>query len=267
MSRVLHGIHLSDTHLGPTPDFLVRGAHPLARLEQLLRTLDRLDFEPDFIIHTGDVADSPNRETYALAARAFAPLAGRSPLYAVAGNHDSAAMLRSDFPMGPLRHLTGEPGRLVYRFDLPGLRGYVLDANLERSDEPHGLLPEEQLSMLERELAGDDTPFAIFLHFQPFGIDSSWIDAHLPLRNGEALHRLLRDQPVSRVRGVFFGHLHRSVQIYRDGILYSGAPSPVCEFSAGAHDDRIGWEADCPVQFQHLSFSERGVVVKTITAR
>lgn len=267
MSRVLHGIHLSDTHIGPSDDFEVRGACPRRRLDRMVKAILDLDFEPDFIIHTGDVVNDPDPAAYAVAKDALAPLIDRFPFYAGPGNHDDSVMMKDGLPMSGKTPLVKDAGRLAYRFDLPEFRGFVLDANVPAPEEPHGELPENQLAALEAELNnGDETPFAVFVHYQPFEIHSAWIDEYLPIRNGEALHELLRKQPPGRVRGVFFGHLHRPVQLYRDGILYSGISSPVCEFTAGVHDEKVGWSADCPVVFHHLSFSPTGTVIKAFTA-
>ncbi|MCB1062152.1 MAG: metallophosphoesterase [Verrucomicrobiae bacterium] len=264
MSGVIHGIHLSDTHIGPSRDFEVRGASSRERLDRIVRAIGSLDFVPDFVIHTGDMVDDPDPRSYAVAAEALAPLG--SPLYCVTGNHDDAGMIRDGVPMGPMTPLTDDPERLTYHFELPGLRSFVLDAKLLGSDDPHGEVPENQLVALQKALAADDKPFAIFVHFPPFGIHSSWIDDHLPLRNGEALHELIRSQSLNRIRGVFFGHLHRDVQQYRDGVLYSGVSSPVCEFSVGVEEERFAFCSDCPLVFHQLSFSEKGVVVKAFAA-
>jgi len=264
MSRVIHAIHLSDTHLGPSRDFDTRGANPRERLDRIVRAIGELDFVPDFVIHTGDVADDPHPGAYAVAAEALALL--EVPFYAVTGNHDDAAMMMAGLPMAPRTPLTADPGRLAYSFEAGELRCFVLDAKVPEEDGPHGELPQNQLAALGAALAENDAPFAVFVHFPPFMIHSRWIDSHLPLRNGEALHDLLRRQHPSRARGVFFGHLHRPLQLYRDGILYSGVGSPACEFAVGVNDEHISWSADCPLAFHQVSFSDQGVVVKTLAA-
>ncbi len=264
--RVLHGIHLSDTHIGPSDDFSVRGSCPRERLDRMVKAILALDFEPDFVVHTGDVVNDPDPAAYDVAARALAPLTDRFPFWAAPGNHDDSALLTERIPLSPRTPLVEDSDRLAYRFDLPGMRGYVLDANVPEPESPHGWLPENQLAALAAELDGDETPFAVFVHYQPFPIQSAWIDEFLPLRNGDALHTLLREHDSARIRGVFFGHLHRQVQLFRDGILYSGISSPVCEFTAGVNDEKVGWTANCPVTFHQLSFSNEGTVIKAFSA-
>ena len=263
---MLHAIHLSDTHLGPTPDFRVREAQPAARLGRLVEAIGSLDFTPDFLVHTGDLANDPDPDAYRLAGEILAPLG--IPLYCANGNHDDAAMLDEGITMGSRQPLGEATGRLAYTFDFPDLRGFVLDAKVPEAEGPHGELPQAQLDALEAALAEVDRPYAVFLHFPPFPIHSQWIDAYLPLKNGEALHEvLLQHADTGLNRGVFFGHLHRDLQLYRDGILYSGVGSPACEFSVGVHDEIVSFDADCPAVFHHLTFSETGTVVKSLTAK
>lgn len=265
MPSNVHAIHLSDTHLGPTRDFEVRFANPAERLTKIVEAIRELDFTPDFLIHTGDLANDPDPASYQLATEILSPLG--LPLYVVNGNHDDAGMIADAVTMGPREALCPGSDALAYRFEFPGIRGFVLDAKVPEEEGPHGWMPEEQLEALAAELSGIDRPFAVFLHFPPFPIHSRWIDEYLPLRNGEDLHDLLRSIDPQLIRGVFFGHLHRDLQLYRDGILYSGVTSPACEFSVGVHDEKIAFEPDCPATFHHLTFSETGTVVKTLAAR
>lgn len=257
---MLQVIHISDTHLGPTPDFEVRGACPHARLERLVEGILGLDFTPDFVIHTGDVANDPHPDAYRLAAAQFARFP--CPVYSVVGNHDAAAMMRGALVLPPAEPLASDPDRLAYRFDRDGVRFFVLDARMPDPEEPHGVLPEPQLEALTANLAAWTGPFAVLLHFPPFPIGSPWIDKFLALRNGEALHRAIVNAGPARCRGVFFGHLHRGIQIYRDGILYAAVSSPACQFSAGTRDERVAFDPECPLPFNHLTFTADGTIVK-----
>jgi hypothetical protein len=51
------------------------------------------------------------------------------------------------------------------------------------------------------------------------------------ITNGEALHQVLL-QGKERLRGVFFGHVHQSISMYRDGILYTSALSSWSQYHA-----------------------------------
>jgi hypothetical protein len=51
------------------------------------------------------------------------------------------------------------------------------------------------------------------------------------LGNGEVMHRILC-KAGQRLRGVFFGHIHHSIDMMQDGILYSGVASAAYQFAA-----------------------------------
>ena len=256
-------IHISDTHLGPSNDFVVRTARTRERLDQLLVAVRARDLAPDLMIHTGDITNDPHPDAYRIAAEIFGELPW--PVYFATGNHDDAGMIRAQLPMAPLTPLVDDPDRHCYRIDLPEHRVYVLDGKVPEEEGPHGELPENQLRTLEKELAASNLPFSVFLHFPPFPIGSPWIDDYLLLRNGKELHRILVKIGVTRNRGVFFGHLHRGLQIYRDGILYSGISSPACQFRAGLEADCAPFEPDCPLPFNHITFFPDATAVKEYT--
>lgn len=256
-------IHISDTHLGPTNDFEARTARTRPRLDALIEAIRARELSPDLMIHTGDITNDPHPDACRIAAEVFGELPW--PVYFAVGNHDDAAMIRAQLPMAPLTSLVDEPDRLCYRIDLPEHQIYVLDGKVPEEEGPHGELPANQLQILKKELCGSDVPFSVFIHFPPFPIGSPWIDENLILRNGAALHELLVSTGVSRNRGVFFGHLHRGIQIYRDGILYSGISSPACQFRAGPDHDIIKFEPDCPLPFNHITFFPDATVVKEYT--
>lgn len=262
---MLQIIHISDTHIGPDPDFEVRGARPLARLEALIAAIDGLDFVPDLIVHTGDVANDPHPEAYRLAADRLIRL--RAPVCYVTGNHDDAAMMRRllPHPAGLVPLGPNVEDRLAYRIDLGGFRLYFLDAKVPETEGPHGRLPDDQLAALGHDLAAWPGEYAVFLHFPTLPIGSPWIDEHLPLRNGADLHRLLAQAGAARNRGVFFGHLHRGLQITRDGILYSAVSSPACQFSVGPRDGAVSFDSACPLAHNHITLLPGQTMVKELT--
>jgi 3',5'-cyclic-AMP phosphodiesterase len=256
-------IHISDTHIGPAREFEVRGAQSLARLEALVDAINGLDFTPDLVIHTGDVTNDPEPAAYQLAAESLGRL--RVPVYFATGNHDEARMMRTYLPDFPRTPLVDDADRLAYRIDLPNLRLFALDGKVPESEGPHGRLPDNQLDALRRELSAWPGEFAVFLHFPPLPIGSPWIDEHLLLLNGGELHRLLVAAGIGRNRGVFFGHLHRGLQICRDGILYSAVSSPACQFSVGLNDAEVAFDSRCPLALNHLTLLPGTTMVKELT--
>ena len=48
-------VHITDTHVGSTPDHTLHGRPTLSNLAVLVETINNLPFRPDFILHNGDI--------------------------------------------------------------------------------------------------------------------------------------------------------------------------------------------------------------------
>jgi Icc protein len=261
---VLEVIHISDTHLGPDRSESIRGADPCARAEALVAAIRALPFAPDFVVHTGDVANAPDPAAYALAAKVLAGLPG--PVYYAGGNHDDIAMMREALDFGPLERLLPDSAdRLCYR--IAGAAGermdcFVLDGRVPEDEGPHGRLTEAEIEAVLGRIDAGTKPVAIFLHYPPGPVASPWIDEHLLLRNGPAFLEALRERAGDRLRGVFFGHLHRGLSLFSHGVFQCGVSSPACEFAAGPFDKTCDFLPGGPIPFHHLSFTAKGTYVK-----
>ena len=67
MSEVmLRFIHISDTHIHPDPNYTKDYADitSYAGAKALVEQVNNVPFEPDFVLHTGDVAYDPDPEAY-----------------------------------------------------------------------------------------------------------------------------------------------------------------------------------------------------------
>ncbi|MDC0275766.1 metallophosphoesterase [bacterium] len=255
--KATHIIHISDTHFGPEREFTVRGAPVLERSQRLVTEINALPFTPDAIVHTGDVVNDPDEAAYKIAKDVFSDLS--VPVYYATGNHDDVMMMREHLDFGALDLLVPESEhRLCYRAQIGAIEAIVLDAKVLPEEGPHGFLPQNQLDALSTSIAGSDRPFAVFIHFPARPIGAKWIDENLPVKNGDALHSILKSAPKNKFLGMFFGHLHRGMQIYDEGILYSAVSSPACQFTAGPDEEGCGFLPDVPVCFNHISISERG---------
>jgi 3',5'-cyclic-AMP phosphodiesterase len=251
-------VHISDTHIGPTPAYERHGFYSQPATEQLIRHLNGLPVAPDFVIHTGDIVTDPNPVSYQRAAKLFAGL--NYPIYYVTGNHDRSRDICDHFRFPPYEPLTHNPDLLSYAFTVKGHRFLVLDARAPDELDPHGLMGEEQLGILRAELARDDPSLTIFMHFPTWPLNSLWLDSHMLLVNGAEFHELLvpaRD----RLRGVFLGHLHQSTQIVRDGILYVSAPSSFAQFTNWPQD-RYVQIADEPPGFNVVQLFPQQMMIR-----
>jgi Icc protein len=115
-----------------------------------------------------------------------------------------------------------------YEFEQKGVQVVCLDSNGQLPSHA-GWLNESQLARLDVICEADDTrPLVVALHHHPVAVDVNWLD-DLMLLNGQDFHRILL-QARHRLRGVFFGHIHHSIDVMVDGILYSSAASGYYQF-------------------------------------
>jgi 3',5'-cyclic-AMP phosphodiesterase len=221
-------VHMSDTHLHTDPAYTQSYANytPLVGMQGFMKAMAVLPFKPDFILHTGDIIYDPDPDpaVYAYIRDELARLG--APLYYVRGNHDSSA--------GIQRILMGREDimpMLHYTFDVNGVQFVVLDSNdPSQVTVPAGFVSVDQLEWLEGLCSADDPrPLVVAIHHNVIPTGAPWLDGYMRTANGEDVHRILvkaRD----RLRGVFHGHIHQEVDQFRDGVLYSAAASPWCQF-------------------------------------
>jgi Icc protein len=243
-------VHISDTHISPDSDYGVQGGVPAANAtaEALVRELRRLPFEPDFVLHTGDVIYDPVTEAYEYARAILGQIP--FPVYYVAGNHDDADGLQ--------RVLLGRAEPQVpfcYEVNRNGVQGVVLDSN-GPAEPPRGNLVREQLAWLAQTCdPADPRPLWVGVHHNILAVGSAWLDEYMRTTNGDELHQALLPLR-GRLRGVFYGHVHQSLTTVRDGILYTSAPSAWVVFRAWPGSSETVREP----------FPEPGFNVVTITA-
>lgn len=225
----IYFVHISDTHVGPTSDYQAHGYVTLPGAEKAVDLINQLPMRPDFVIHTGDVVTDPSNEAYALAAEVLNDL--EVPVYYTTGNHDRARDIRHYLKMGAKHDYPLSSDVLTYTFNIRGWQFLVLDGRGPDEIDPHGILSEQQLQILHDEVTGSGPPLTIFIHFPVVGINSPWMDANMLVINGRSMHEILQTAN-RRVCGVFYGHIHNSIQTIRDGILYCSVGSTFLNFRA-----------------------------------
>ena len=205
---------ISDLHI-KAPGSLAYGRVDTARaLEPCVATLNALVPAPDFVVISGDLADTPAVEEYEHLGRLLQPL--KLPYAAVPGNHDSREMMRAALPKAPYAFPSGP---LDQRIEVGGLDLLLLDSSVH--GKPHGELGVPTLQWLEATLASStDRPALLFLHHPPF-IAGIWHMDRQNLQNAEALAAIVRSHP--RVQLIACGHIHRATLT-----LFAGRPCTIC---------------------------------------
>ena len=215
-------IHISDSHLRGDDAFVHYSHPPYASLKQLVATINALPYSFDFVLHTGDVVDDEQPESYAKAKAMLSEL--HAPVHYIVGNHDNARLLQQT-----MIGIAQPAARYDYAFELGGIQFVALDST-SLHEQPGGELTAEQLNWLGGYCTSNGLPLAIFVHHLPLPLGVPWLDevitmpSAMVISNHEAFRAVLRPA-ANRIRGVFFGHIHRSSQSIEDGILYSSAPS------------------------------------------
>jgi Icc protein len=254
----MYFVQISDTHFGQDGHYEVRGVNTANNAMALVQAVNSLPINPEFIIHTGDVVDSPSNDAYGMASRVLSQL--HAPLYHLPGNHDSSLMQRNSLKMSSVDRWLDDTS-MTYAFERSGVKFIVLDGRGPDSIDPQGLMPDASLEFCKEELVTTKGAAVIFQHFPALPLRCAWIDRKMLLQNGEELHMLLsgfRD----KILGVFHGHIHQSMQHVRDGILYISAPSSVYQLHAFPGDEEPNRDDLGVRSFNLVHVSQRGMLVR-----
>src|SRR5262245_61728227 len=200
-SKPVHIAQISDLHIKP-PGSLAYGRVDTAKaLERCIATLNEFDPAPDFVVISGDLADTPTAEEYEYLKRLLAPL--ELPFAGIPGNHDARDMMRAAFPEGAYAVSSGP---LNQKVEVGALDLLLLDSSVPR--QPHGELDAASLQWLETTLAASaDRPALVFLHHPPF-IAGIWHMDRQNLLNADEFAPIIRRHP--RVQLIATGHVHRT---------------------------------------------------------
>ncbi len=204
---------ISDLHIKP-PGSLAYGRVDTAKaLERCVATLNEFNPSPDFVVISGDLADTPTAEEYQYLKRLLAPL--KLPFAGIPGNHDSRELMRAAFPSA----YAFPSGPLNQKVEIGGLDLLLLDSSVP--GKPHGTLDVPTLQWLDAALASAaDRPALLFLHHPPFkaGI---WHMDRQNLLNAADLAPIIERH--LRARLIATGHVHRATLT-----MFAGVPTTIC---------------------------------------
>jgi len=205
---------ISDLHIKP-PGTLAYGRVDTAKaLERCVAALNAFAPAPDFVVISGDLADTPNAEEYEYLKRLLAPL--KLPFAGIPGNHDGRELMRAAFPQAPYAFSSGA---LNQKIEVGPLDLLLLDSSVP--GKPHGELEAPTLQWLDDTLSSSlERPALLFLHHPPF-IAGIWHMDRQNLRNANELAAIVRRHP--RVQIVATGHVHRATLT-----MFAGRPCTIC---------------------------------------
>jgi 3',5'-cyclic AMP phosphodiesterase CpdA len=213
-SKPIRIAQISDLHINP-PGSLAYGKVDTAQaLERCVAALNEFDPAPDFVVISGDLADTPSADEYHHLKRLLAPL--KLPFAGIPGNHDSRELMRAALPSASYAF---PAGALNQKIEVDGLDLVLLDSSVH--GKPHGQLDAPTFQWLEDTLAAaPDRPALLFLHHPPFkaGI---WHMDRQNLHNASDFATIVRRYP--RVQLIATGHIHRATLT-----MFAGVPTTIC---------------------------------------
>jgi len=208
---------ISDLHI-KSPGSLAYGrVDTAAALERCVAALNAFRPRPDFVVISGDLADTPSAGEYQHLKRLLAPL--ELPYAGIPGNHDSREMMRDALASRPY---ASSSGPLNQRIEIGDLDLLLLDSSVP--GKPHGELEAPTLHWLEETLvAASGRPALVFLHHPPFktGI---WHMDRQNLVNAAEFAAVIRRHP--RVQRIATGHVHRAALTLFAGVATTICPAP-----------------------------------------
>ena len=215
-------LHISDTHISGDPDYHPPWIpetvpHPYRGAELLLKTIDQLPFEIDFILHTGDVCADPHEADYHAARELLSQC--RQPIYLLPGNHDSAEYMEAILHDGVNLHVLRDA-----HLEVKGYPLITLDTNGPGDAHAPTLLDEQIAFFADALDAAGDQPTIVAMHHSPIETGVPWLDDHMRIQNGDRVQRILRAHR-DKLVGVFHGHIHQQTASFGDGVLYICCPS------------------------------------------
>ena len=209
-------VQLSDLHL-TLPGAELFGSAPLARLELAIDRILENHADADFCLLTGDLADAGGDAAYASLAEALRRLP--MPAHLLPGNHDSREALRRHFP----QLANNDGGFMQAALATPG--GYFLLLDTVEPGAPWGSYCIQRREWLAQQLAAaGDLPLYVAMHHPPLALGIPSMD-QFALRDAEAFWSVIAPHR-TRIRHLFFGHLHRPIGGSWRGIPFSCTSSP-----------------------------------------
>ncbi len=203
-------LQVTDCHLVP-PGIQLLGLDPRERLAAVIADINVHHQDADLCVLTGDLADRGDPRAYAQLVELLSGLT--LPYRLIIGNHDNRDHFRAAFPEAPC----DDNGFIQSVLDGP--KGRLLFLDTMREGASAGEYCPKRLKWLADRLAeAEGRPSYIFLHHPPFDVGIPAMDNIRLTEEGPLREVLAR---AGDLRHLFFGHVHRPVSGWWQGISYS----------------------------------------------
>lgn len=204
-------IHLTDPHFVP-PGKTLYGRDPRVALDAAVVDINTHHADAAMTVVTGDLTHWGEAAAFQNLAEGLAPLS--MPVHVLTGNHDTRDVLRAHFP----HQAIDSNGFIQSTLDTPVGRFIFLDTLLEGTSAGH--FCEARCAWLAETLAASEgQDLFLFMHHPPFDTGLPYMD-RIGLVQKEAFRAVVEPHR-SRIRHLFFGHVHRPVSGSWLGIPYS----------------------------------------------
>jgi 3',5'-cyclic-AMP phosphodiesterase len=207
-------VQISDSHIGFKHD---PNNDVTATLQEAVDKINAMPEKPDFVVHTGDITHLSAPAEFDTASQVLTGVK-TSRVFYVPGEHD---VLNDDGKEYLNRHGKGTAGNGWYSFEHKGVHFIGLVNVLNLKPGGLGLLGEDQLEWLEKDVSGlsGSTPVVVFGHMPLWSIYPDWgwgtDDAT------QALRYLRRFGSVT----VLNGHIHQTIRKVEGNVTFHTALS------------------------------------------
>lgn len=245
-TNTLSIIHITDNHLLNDINETFHGINTKNSLELILSKSQSRYPHADFILFTGDISQTGERESYAI----FESLLQNAnrPVYCVPGNHDRPELLQQVIPDCPNNTINVIK---IGTFSLILLNSWVKDKN-------HGMISQNDLKQLEQYIEKNNNQFNIIaLHHPPTLIKSKWLD-DIGLHNQTAFLKIIDKHYQNTL--LICGHVHQEVDLQLDTLRLLATPSTCHQFKANS-DTRYHIDTPSPA-YRYIKLTTNNIHTK-----
>lgn len=222
-------VQLTDTHLKTQGGGKLLGLDTDYSLQAIIDLVNKEYPKPDFILGTGDLADSGAGDAYRRLITYFDQLCSRH--FWLPGNHDLREVM---IDVGGAERVPGE-------IRVGSWQIIMLDSQLP--GEVGGHLGRSELQRLEECLtagAEADLHTLICMHHQPVPVGCDWLDEQM-VSDADAFFEILARYP--KVRALLWGHVHQELDKHRGDLRLLCTPSTCVQFLPKQQDFAVDTQA------------------------